>query len=621
MAASKDNPPPSPSKPSNASSARPEPSRPPSTQTANASTSAANNASTAAGNATDGPPETAVAAGRNATGPPRGPKPTTSTTGPETTATPTWQTASCSADITTCSSITTTGISPVPAARTGSTHPKTSTRNRHPGQCPTSPLPSPTSNKTDEGNKTVEGNRNERDTENPSRARGRALPAHQFGWRWWQAAQGYRGYSELFVGLRVTVPEAPRLERRNGGDLGMRQLKTEHIEVLPLAFRRRGLRNRNGTQLHMPTQHDLGRSHPVRLRNRLHNGFLTHIVAPRKRAPALGHDVVTGMELAQVPLGKTRMQLDLVDRRRDTGLGDDTLQVVLSEVTHPDRPHQTILAKFQHRLKSLHVLIDSRQWPVDQVQVDVVETQVRAGLLETLHRFVETMVTTGQLRGDKDLLTRNTGAPDRLPHLALILIVEGGIKQPISALQRRHNRVDPVIASELVGAEPERRQLVSIVERLHGNHEPILPRRTNDCISLNKCLVCCTCVQPRPTPPCEHASATLQCCYSAGTATHTPACGPSPPKPGSVRRSSFTISGRKTPFVESATSTSSVRSSGAMTNSASTRPATPWRAPCSAGSPTSTRTELRSTTCRGCSQTVQRLVTNSSTTSSTAQKS
>src|SRR5690554_5012708 len=180
MAASKDNPPPSPSKPSNALSARPGPSRSSSTQTANASTSAANNASTAAGNASDWPPETAVAVGQNATGPPPGPKRTTSTTGLETTAIPTWQTASCYADITTCSSITTTGTSLVPAASTGSAHPRTSTRIRHPARCPTNPLPSPTSNETNEGNKANECNRSKRDTENSSRARGRTLPADQF---------------------------------------------------------------------------------------------------------------------------------------------------------------------------------------------------------------------------------------------------------------------------------------------------------------------------------------------------------------------------------------------------------------------------------------------------------
>jgi hypothetical protein len=56
------------------------------------------------------------------------------------------------------------------------------------------------------------------------------------------------------------------------------------------------------------------------------------LTAPGQRAPRLGDDPVLGMEGAQLLLLQQRVELDLVDRRRDAGLVDDPPQVLDAEV-------------------------------------------------------------------------------------------------------------------------------------------------------------------------------------------------------------------------------------------------------------------------------------------------
>src|SRR6185312_455223 len=67
-----------------------------------------------------------------------------------------------------------------------------------------------------------------------------------------QCAWGWTGTLVLFVRLRIAVPEAPGLERGDRPHLGVGEFETEDIEILPLPVGIAGLRDRNGTELHVP---------------------------------------------------------------------------------------------------------------------------------------------------------------------------------------------------------------------------------------------------------------------------------------------------------------------------------------------------------------------------------
>ena len=64
----------------------------------------------------------------------------------------------------------------------------------------------------------------------------------------------------------------------------------------------------------------------------------------------LGDDAVLGVESPKLGLLQPRMQLDLVDRRRDLGLGQQSLQAGNLEVRDPDGPYPAVGVQLLERL-------------------------------------------------------------------------------------------------------------------------------------------------------------------------------------------------------------------------------------------------------------------------------
>lgn len=65
------------------------------------------------------------------------------------------------------------------------------------------------------------------------------------------------------------------------------------------------------------------------------------------------------------PLLQQRMQLYLVDHRRDAGFINQLLQMRHLEITHADALRQPLLLQLNQRLPGLDVMADSRHRPVD----------------------------------------------------------------------------------------------------------------------------------------------------------------------------------------------------------------------------------------------------------------
>ena len=95
----------------------------------------------------------------------------------------------------------------------------------------------------------------------------------------------------------------------------------------------------------------------------------------------------------------------------------------------------------------------------------LVEAQALEGLAGAAPRLVVRVVAPRELAGDENLVAGEPRAPDRLADLALVLVVHGGVEEPVADLERARDRRDPVVASQRVGTEADRRQRGAVVQR------------------------------------------------------------------------------------------------------------------------------------------------------------
>src|SRR3954454_23367663 len=107
----------------------------------------------------------------------------------------------------------------------------------------------------------------------PRRRRGTAWPA--------------RRSSQLLVRLRVPAEQPPVRppERRDRRDLLVAQLEAEDVEVLALPLRRRGLRDRDRPELHLPAQDRLAGRDAQPLGGGGHRRLVERRLALAERAP------------------------------------------------------------------------------------------------------------------------------------------------------------------------------------------------------------------------------------------------------------------------------------------------------------------------------------------------
>jgi hypothetical protein len=157
----------------------------------------------------------------------------------------------------------------------------------------------------------------------------------------------------------------------------------------------------------VPAQHHLGWSSRVLV------GGLGDLVpleqsgATSQRRPALRHGAVSSVSRSLLVLREVRVQLDLVDRRRHTGLGDDAVEVLGQEVRGANRAHGAFVTHTDERLPRLDVLVDGWLRPVDEEQVEPVESE---SFQRSLHRSqggVVSVVGARQLGGDEQVVARH----------------------------------------------------------------------------------------------------------------------------------------------------------------------------------------------------------------------
>ena len=184
------------------------------------------------------------------------------------------------------------------------------------------------------------------------------------------------------------------------------------------------------------------------------------------RRPCLDEGAVAQRGLAGRLVGEVGVHLDLVDGGHDAGLGDDPVQVLGLEVRDPDRAGPTVLDELGEGPPGRDVVavVQRRQRPVDQEQVDLLEPQLGQRLVERAPGVVGPVVAVVELAGDPELLAGDVSGLERLADLLLVPVHLRGVDVPVADLERLGDHVGGLRRRDLEDAEAELRDLGLVVQ-------------------------------------------------------------------------------------------------------------------------------------------------------------
>src|SRR5271166_5130801 len=223
----------------------------------------------------------------------------------------------------------------------------------------------------------------------------------------------------------------------------------------------------------MPADHRLRRRFAV-LRRDAEDGGIAQQLPPSERAPGFCPDPMLVVKRSQGPLLKPGMKLDLIDCRRDPGLPDDALEVIPIEIRYADRAAAAFALKTDERLPALHVTVEPRSRPMDEVEVERMAAELPGALLEGAQSFVETVVRVPELRRDEDVRP----AVQRLADALLVAIGRRRVDGAIPDIDGLFDYVCCDLWRGLKDAESELRHRSAVVENdswlVLNRHGPIL---------------------------------------------------------------------------------------------------------------------------------------------------
>lgn len=170
-------------------------------------------------------------------------------------------------------------------------------------------------------------------------------------------------------------------------------------------------------------------------------------------------DALLAVEVQQGSVLKIRVELNLVDGRRDFGRLQHHLEVLLPVVAHADAARPATLLDGLH-LRPLDLqllgLAIGKEGLMDQVQVDVVQAQLlergREGDLDGLAGGRDVRA----LGHDVELLTRHTSLANGLAELGLVGVAVGAVEMGVAGFDGRDGVGDDFgVDGVLVGAALE----------------------------------------------------------------------------------------------------------------------------------------------------------------------
>ena len=137
------------------------------------------------------------------------------------------------------------------------------------------------------------------------------------------------------------------------------------------------------------------------------------------------------------------------------------------EVGHADAACPAVLGEFLEHVPGRDevTVIQRRQRPMDQEQVDVIRAQRAQCGVERASRVVRPVIPVVELAGDEDLAAVQAGIADSLTDFLFIAVHLGGVDVPVPNLERRTHRRGRLIRFYLEYAETQLWDGVAVVER------------------------------------------------------------------------------------------------------------------------------------------------------------
>ena len=162
------------------------------------------------------------------------------------------------------------------------------------------------------------------------------------------------------------------------------------------------------------------------------------------------------------------MHLHLIDHR---GLTLQMVQVLRLEVRHADGAGQPLRLELLQGVPCLDVgiaVLDGGR-PVDEVQVDVVQTELLQTRLDGLAGILGLVGVVPQLGGDEKPVTGDAGAGDGPPDAFLVAIDGGGVDVAVARLKGAGHGLLGLVVRHLPGAESQLGDGGAVIEGDGGN--------------------------------------------------------------------------------------------------------------------------------------------------------
>lgn len=264
-----------------------------------------------------------------------------------------------------------------------------------------------------------------------------------------------------------------RAEGVDGLNVRLGKLEVERLQVALDAAGSERLGEDNVAAGGVPVQKDLSGSLVVLLGNSADGGILELVAASEGRV-GLDLDAVLVAELDESLTLAERVDLDLVDSGDNLGVVDKILEVGGTEVGDTDGADLTQTLgglKGAPRLKTLLLILSRR---VDQVEVEVVKTELVEGRAKGVEGSLVAVVGIPELRADVDLLTGSVGflhpGADGTSASLLVGITGSGVDMAVAGVKSGSDGILSLLAvGSLVDTEGDLRDGGAVVQRDLGN--------------------------------------------------------------------------------------------------------------------------------------------------------
>ena len=190
--------------------------------------------------------------------------------------------------------------------------------------------------------------------------------------------------------------------------------------------------------------------------------------------PPIGDQACVRMPCSRVQalqrrLLEVRVDFDLVDRRHDRGLGQQTLQVLGHEVADPDRAHLAVGEQRLQRAVRVEGEVESaRQRLVEDQQVELIDAELAGALVERVQGLLVAVVADPDLRLDEHVVAGDAGAADPLADLALVAVRRGRVDEAIGLCESGLDGARGLVRRALEHAQAEGGHLDPVVQREKG---------------------------------------------------------------------------------------------------------------------------------------------------------